>query len=235
MQLADQYPGDPGVLVSLLMNRVILEPGQALYLPAGNLHAHLMGTGVEIMTNSDNVLQGGLTTKHVDIPELGRVVHFRPVTVDVLDGIPDASGVRLYPVPTAQFSLSRLDLSGSARWLWHDGPQVLLVVQGSVAARDGAGSSVAVPQGGSLWIPPGYPGLSVSGHGQVSGRPTVYGASPRSRRSIINVAHRDRLTHCADDDPRSRFISSVLRRSYVLYVVDFDHDGTAKGVVGADI
>jgi len=117
MQLADQYPGDPGVLVSLLMNRVILEPGQALYLPAGNLHAHLMGTGVEIMTNSDNVLQGGLTTKHVDIPELGRVVHFRPVTVDVLDGIPDASGVRLYPVPTAQFSLSRLDLSGSARWL----------------------------------------------------------------------------------------------------------------------
>lgn len=108
LELADRYPADPGVLVSLLMNRVVLEPGQALYLPPGNLHAYLSGTGVEIMANSDNVLRGGLTAKHVDIPELNRVLDFDPLDVNVMDGMPETGGERTYPVPTAQFSISRL-------------------------------------------------------------------------------------------------------------------------------
>jgi len=69
-RLARDYPGDPGVLVSLLCNFVVLEPGQALYLPAGNLHAYCSGLGMELMNASDNVLRGGLTPKHIDVDEL---------------------------------------------------------------------------------------------------------------------------------------------------------------------
>ncbi len=166
LDLADRYPGDPGVLVSLLMNRVVLQPGQALFLPAGNLHAYLSGTGVEIMANSDNVLRGGLTTKHVDIPELNRVLHFHPVAVDVLDGTPMADGQRRYPAPTAQFSLSALDLGAGPVEFRHHGPQVLLVTRGTMIARDGTGDSVTVPSGGSLWVPPGG-SVTVTGHGRV--------------------------------------------------------------------
>ena len=76
LELAERYPGDAGVLAALLLNRVTLAPGEALYLPAGNLHMYLSGAGVELMANSDNVLRGGLTPKHVDVPELLRVLDF---------------------------------------------------------------------------------------------------------------------------------------------------------------
>ncbi|BDH56299.1 hypothetical protein MTP03_12380 [Tsukamurella sp. PLM1] len=89
--LGERYPDDAGVLAALLLNRVVLEPGQALYLAAGNLHAYVSGAAVEVMANSDNVLRGGLTPKHVDVPELLRVLDFTPRTVgsgadDILGG-----------------------------------------------------------------------------------------------------------------------------------------------------
>src|SRR5206468_2290429 len=77
LQLGEGYPGDAGVLAALLLNRLVLRPGEAIFLPAGNLHAYLSGAGVEILANSDNVLRGGLTPKHVDVPELLRVLDFR--------------------------------------------------------------------------------------------------------------------------------------------------------------
>ncbi|MDT5130043.1 MAG: mannose-6-phosphate isomerase, partial [Mycobacterium sp.] len=73
LELGERYPGDAGVLASLLLNRITLAPGEGIYLPAGNLHAYLHGVGFEVMANSDNVLRGGLTPKHVDVPELLRV------------------------------------------------------------------------------------------------------------------------------------------------------------------
>src|SRR5690349_8462231 len=80
LELGERYPGDAGVLASLLLNRLTLRPGEAIYLPAGNLHAYLHGVGIEVMANSDNVLRGGLTPKHVDVPELLRVLDFAPVS-----------------------------------------------------------------------------------------------------------------------------------------------------------
>ena len=79
-ELAEAYPGDVGVLVALLLNQVTLAPGEAIFMPAGNLHAYLAGFGVEIMAASDNVLRGGLTPKHVDVPELLRVLRFEPLS-----------------------------------------------------------------------------------------------------------------------------------------------------------
>jgi len=78
LQLGELYPGDAGVLAALLLNRISLSAGEGIYLPAGNLHAYLHGMGFETMANSDNVLRGGLTPKHVDVPELLRVLDFTP-------------------------------------------------------------------------------------------------------------------------------------------------------------
>lgn len=75
-RLAQHYPGDPGIAVSLLLNRVTLEPGEALFLPAGNIHAYLEGLGIELMGPSDNVLRAGLTSKHVDAAELLQIADF---------------------------------------------------------------------------------------------------------------------------------------------------------------
>ena len=77
--LAEAYPGDPGIVISLLLNRVRLRRGEALYLPAGNIHAYLAGLGIELMAASDNVLRGGLTPKHIDVPELLDVLDFTPI------------------------------------------------------------------------------------------------------------------------------------------------------------
>ena len=77
-ELNAYYPGDPGVLAALLMNRITLQPGDALYMPSGNLHAYLSGGGVEIMANSDNVMRGGLTPKYVNVDELLAILDFTP-------------------------------------------------------------------------------------------------------------------------------------------------------------
>src|SRR5690606_12165176 len=74
--LADDYPGDPGIVLALTLNRVTLKRGEALFVPAGCIHAYVNGLGIELMTDSDNVLRGGLTVKNVDVPELLDVLDF---------------------------------------------------------------------------------------------------------------------------------------------------------------
>ena len=76
LELNREYPGDVGVLSPLFLNVMDLSPGEAIYVPAGELHAYLSGVGMEIMASSDNVLRGGLTPKHIDIPELLKFVNF---------------------------------------------------------------------------------------------------------------------------------------------------------------
>ena len=92
-ELAARYPADPGVLVALLLHHVRLAPGEAIWMPAGNLHAYLRGCGVEIMAASDNVLRGGLTPKHVDVDELLRVLRFEVLDDPVIVARPVAPGV----------------------------------------------------------------------------------------------------------------------------------------------
>ena len=81
VELNRQYPGDIVVLSPVFLNTVRLQPGEAMLLQAGQLHAYLDGTGVELMANSDNVLRGGLTPKHVDVPELLKVLRFDKLVV----------------------------------------------------------------------------------------------------------------------------------------------------------
>ncbi|TKV28363.1 mannose-6-phosphate isomerase, class I [Arthrobacter sp. NamB2] len=113
-ELSGQYPGDPGVLVALLLNRVSLEPGEALYLPAGNIHAYLNGLGIEVMASSDNVLRGGLTPKHVDTDELLSTVVFEPLAPPALSPEYTLLDQELYRPPFDEFQLQRIVLADSA-------------------------------------------------------------------------------------------------------------------------
>lgn len=138
VELADRYPGDPGVAVALLLHLVRLGPGDAIHLPAGNLHAYLRGVGVEIMATSDNVLRGGLTEKHVDVDGLLHVLDAStgpPPRIAPRPGA--AAGEVVYPTPTPQFRLSRIVLDGGTVTLDRRGVEVLLCTDGEVAVTAG--------------------------------------------------------------------------------------------------
>ncbi|MBZ3908704.1 MULTISPECIES: mannose-6-phosphate isomerase, class I [Streptomyces] len=148
--IAHHYPGDPGVIAALLLNHVRLQPGEALFLGAGIPHAYLNGLGVEIMANSDNVLRCGLTPKHVDVPELLRVVRFEATEPGVLRPEASPDGEEVYETPIDEFRLSRFVLpeAGAPHDLTRATPQILLCTAGSVRAGEhtlAPGQSVFVP------------------------------------------------------------------------------------------
>ncbi|MFS4106552.1 mannose-6-phosphate isomerase, class I [Streptomyces sp. PD-S100-1] len=150
--IAHHYPGDPGVLAAMLLNHVRLQPGEALFLGAGVPHAYLDGLGVEIMANSDNVLRCGLTPKHVDVPELLRIVRFEAGDPGVLRPEAAPDGEEVYETPIDEFRLSRHVFAPGAAP--HDltlgAPQILLCTAGAVEAgehRLTPGQSVFVPAG----------------------------------------------------------------------------------------
>lgn len=159
LELGERYPGDAGVLAAMLLNRISLDEGQGIFLPAGNLHAYLHGMGFEVMANSDNVLRGGLTPKHVDVPELLRVLDFTPNAEVVIEPRVVGDGLELvYETPAPEFAVSVLSLDGEhlghevdapAR---HDGPQVLLCTEGSVAVH-AKSSTLTLERGASAWVP----------------------------------------------------------------------------------
>ncbi|HEX3787253.1 MAG TPA: mannose-6-phosphate isomerase, class I [Pseudonocardiaceae bacterium] len=159
LELGERYPGDPGVLSALLLNRLVLGPGEAVYLAAGNLHAYLRGTAVEILANSDNILRCGLTPKHVDVPELLRVVDFSHGDMPVLRGEPADEHVLTYPTDAPEFELSRVEwpagVQGEAACvkLRHAGPQLLVCTQGEVELATAGGAVLRLGCGDSAWLP----------------------------------------------------------------------------------
>ena len=111
--LAERYPDDPSIAVTLLLNRVTLQPGQAIFLGPGNLHAYVSGVGVEVMGASDNVVRGGLTPKHVDVDELLRVLRFDTGAPIVIEPVEEQPGCFRYPTADAPFELWRFDISAA--------------------------------------------------------------------------------------------------------------------------
>jgi mannose-6-phosphate isomerase len=152
IELAEAYPSDVGVVIALLLNLLRLQPGQALFVPAGQLHSYVRGTGMEIMAGSDNVLRGGLTPKHVDVAELLRVLDFTPGPAGVLPGCAARAGEHRYETPAAEFRLSRLRVGAEPVPIGAPGPQILLAVEGS-ATLTGAGEPLRLARGQSAWVP----------------------------------------------------------------------------------
>ncbi|BCJ58442.1 mannose-6-phosphate isomerase, class I [Micromonospora endophytica] len=166
--LAESYPADPGVLVALLLNRVRLAPGEAIWMPAGNLHAYLRGTGIEVMAASDNVLRGGLTPKHVDVPELLRVLRFEVLDQPVVSPRPVTDAVVTWPVPVEDFALRRVTVTegGPEVTVSVPGPRVVLCTSGGVTVAD-AGGSVTLATGRAAVGSAGAGPLTVAGAGTV--------------------------------------------------------------------
>jgi len=137
--LAEHHPGDPGIAISLLLHTVELHPGEVLYLPAGNIHAYLEGLGIELMAASDNVLRGGLTPKHIDVPELLRVLDFRPAPAPYLAPEEPEPGVRVFRPDVPDFVLTVVSPDAAERGvdLALDGPAIALCTSGSVALSGG--------------------------------------------------------------------------------------------------
>ncbi len=166
--LGRRYPGDAGVVTALLLNLVTLHPGDALFLGAGNIHAYLRGTGVEVMANSDNVLRGGLTSKHVDVPALLDVVD--PVPVEPrIQRPPVVDGVAGYSAPVPEFALERIEVRG--RQILGPGPAIVLCTSG----RAECGRHL-LDRGAAAWIP------AVDEPAELVGHATIFRASPGAAR-----------------------------------------------------
>ena len=161
------YPGDPGVIIALLMNHVWLEPGEALFLPAGNIHAYLGGLGVEIMAASDNVLRGGLTPKHVDVVELERVLNFEGGPVELVRSRELSKGLVEYPVPVDDFLLYRADLSGEVLLadLNIPGEMILLCTAGEIAVSDSLEERLVLRRGEAAFMGDEAKKFSLAGSG----------------------------------------------------------------------
>mgnify|MGYP001942090555 FL=1 len=149
LELNQTYPGDVGVLAALLLNVLTLAPGEAAFLRAGQLHAYLSGLGVEVMANSDNVLRGGLTTKHVDVPELVKVLDFSTLENPRAEAAPSHGGVEFQlPVDSFAVRMHALD-DGDTLAVDEDGPAIVLCTAGEVRGADG----FVLTQGNGAWVP----------------------------------------------------------------------------------
>lgn len=167
LQLQDAYPGDPGVVVSLLLNPVTLQPGEAMFVPAGGVHAYLRGLGVEIMASSDNVLRAGLTPKHVDVPELLENVDYvaaPPIRIapEVFHG-----ATKVFYAPVDDFELSVTTAGGGTHPLPGRGPRVLLCLSGSVELSSATGQRLVLEQGHAAFAPSLDGAIKVTGDGTV--------------------------------------------------------------------
>jgi mannose-6-phosphate isomerase len=159
---AMEHPDDLGALASLLLRHLVLEPGEALFMPAGGIHAYLHGVGVELLANSDNVLRAGLTPKHIDRQELLRIVD-PAVHVPQLRAEPAGPGVTIYRARVPEFQLFRLDLNGDAVTLPGTGPRLVLCVDGEAALHSAASAPVKLSRAAGCFVPASDGEVSVTG------------------------------------------------------------------------
>jgi mannose-6-phosphate isomerase len=155
-KLARVYPNDIGILSPALLNLIRLEPGQAMYLPAGQLHGYLDGVGIELMANSDNVLRGGLTPKHVDVAELLRVVRFDETRVDIIESESVDACESTFACPAEEFSLSVIRTTSDLKYRSSEGRnvEILLCTEGEGRIEEtGGDTGLIVKKGDSFLVP----------------------------------------------------------------------------------
>jgi mannose-6-phosphate isomerase len=168
LKIAADYPNDIGVLAPILLNLICLEPGQALFLDAGEFHAYLEGLGIELMANSDNVLRGGLTPKHVDVPELLRVLKFEDQDVFFLKPQEVVPNEFVYPSPAKEFELSVITLNSGAQYQSpaQRSVEILICTRGIVTLTDyGNQTETQLQQGVSALIPAAVERYAIKGEG----------------------------------------------------------------------
>jgi mannose-6-phosphate isomerase len=148
-EFASQYPGDPAILTPLYLNLITLKPGEAIYVPPGILHSYSKGFGVELMAASDNVLRSGLTPKYIDIPQLMRIVDYKPYMPEIITS--DSSSWFCYQTPCREFilALMRTGAGGGTENIFPaKGPAICIVTEGELAA-----GGAKIKKGESFYIP----------------------------------------------------------------------------------
>ena len=167
--LLQLYPGDVGVFGPLILHLVHLAPGEALFLGAREPHAYLSGFAIELCAASDNVLRGGLTPKHVDVPELLRILRCEPQTPRKLQPEPGEDGLSVYPAPTRFFRLARATVAARhvLQRTQRFGIEIVLCVQGSETLTTDSGERVRLRSGHSALVPGGAPAYSIAGPGGI--------------------------------------------------------------------
>lgn len=166
--LEKAYPVDAGILAPLFLNLVQLDPGEALFLPAGELHAYLRGVGIELMANSDNVIRAGLTKKHVDVPELLKITRFTTGVPRILQALRVPGGRELFITPAEEFLLSRILVQGEKTCALNprDGVEILLCTEGAGEITDSPGARlVPYSKGMSFLVPAAVQEYKISGDG----------------------------------------------------------------------
>ncbi len=173
LELEATHPGDVGILAPLFLHIVDLAPGEAMFLPPGELHAYVSGLGLELMASSDNVLRGGLTSKHVDVPELIAALAWRAGPVEILRAELAPDGRMRCETEAAEFELSCLDTheSGDARIAPDHGVEILLCTDGACDLVVAGQETLHVARGDSLFVPASAPDY------RVEGRAVLYAAS----------------------------------------------------------
>jgi mannose-6-phosphate isomerase len=166
LRVALDHPGDLGVVALLLMRHTVLEPGEAVFMPAGGLHAYLRGTGIELLANSDNVVRAGLTGKHIDVPELLRLVD-PAVSVPVLSPLVLPDGITWFDTPAPEFRLYVAELAGPALALPGTGPCILLCLDGAALLRTASGETLELTRGDSCFIPFADASVHATGHARL--------------------------------------------------------------------
>jgi mannose-6-phosphate isomerase len=151
VRAAADHPGDLGLVALLLMRHEVLQPGQAVFMPAGGLHAYLRGTGIELLANSDNVVRAGLTGKHIDVPELLKLLD-PSVSVPVLSPCVLTDEVTWFDTPAPEFRLYVLRLGGPSVTLPGAGPRILLCLEGACLLRSAPGETLELRRGQSCFI-----------------------------------------------------------------------------------
>lgn len=167
VRLHEFYPGDIGVLAPLYLNLVEIEPGSAVFLAPGVLHAYLYGTGMEIMANSDNVLRGGLTRKHVDVAELMAVLRFDTDSPQMLRPEPAGPLEQRFATPAREFVLSIIRVSPGRTYDGPPvhGPEILFCLEGMAeAGKPGGKKGVLLKPGRSVLVPAAAGGYAVIGN-----------------------------------------------------------------------
>lgn len=172
--LIKEFPGDIGALAPLFLNVLEIQPGEALYQPAGELHAYLEGFGLELMANSDNVLRGGLTGKYIDVPELLKLLNFKSIIPEILqaEDAAETGGIRSFSTPVDEFilKLARLENVETGTGISissGQGPLIVLSLEGTLVLNDGS-EDLILTRGESAFIPWNALDITLSGTGRAA-------------------------------------------------------------------
>jgi len=167
LNLSKQFPDDVGVLSPLFLNIVCLKPFEALYIQPGILHAYLDGNAIEIMNNSDNVIRGGLTVKHIDIDTLLNIVNFNSEKLHYVHPTKINPNEYCYQPPSDRFMLSRIDMSGDQSLEMNvQGPEILLCTKGEISIRQ-RNNVLPLKQGHSAFVAHSACQYHIEGKGEI--------------------------------------------------------------------